>query len=99
MLLDLNTLPASRHHVERTFPPSAFDPQDDEYRVAAPVALSMDVERAGGDAYRVAGRVSTRLEMDCSRCLEAFGVPVDAEFDLRYVPQDENGGEGEREIA
>jgi uncharacterized protein len=63
-----------------------------------PAELSLDVQRAGGDAYQVAGRVTSRLEMVCGRCLDAFEVPVDASFDLRYVPAAENTGEGEREI-
>ena len=56
MLLDLNKLHGEREHVERTFQPSAFDPQDDDYRVAAPVELSMDVEKDGRDVFRVTGR-------------------------------------------
>jgi DUF177 domain-containing protein len=99
MLLDLNRLHGQRERVERTFEPSAFDPQDEEYRVAAPVELSMDLQRAGRDAFRVAGHARTRIEMACSRCLEPFEIPIDAAFDLRYVPQTENAGEGEREIA
>ena len=99
MLLDLNRLQGARDHVERTFAPSAFDPPDDEYRVVAPVELSMDVQKSGGDVYNVGGRVRTRLELTCSRCVEPFDVPVDAEFDLRYIPQSENAGEGEREVA
>ena len=99
MLLDLNRLQGARDHVERTFAPSAFDPPDDEYRVVAPVELSMDVEKAGGDAFRVSGRAVTRLELDCSRCVEPFEVPVDARFELRYVPASGNTGDGEREIA
>jgi uncharacterized protein len=99
MLLDLNKLHGSREHVERTVPPSAFDPQDPEYRLAAPVQLTMDVEKAGGDAFRVTGTVRTTLELECSRCVEPFAVPVDAAFELRYVPHSENTGEGEREIA
>lgn len=98
MLLDLNKLHGQREHVERRFEPSAFEPQDDDYRVASPVELSMDVERAGGDAYRVTGRASARLEMQCGRCLEPFEIPVDTTFELRYVPATRNAGEGEREI-
>jgi uncharacterized protein len=98
MLLDLNKLHGSREHVERTVPPSAFDPPDPEYRVAAPVELAMDVEKAGSDAFRVTGQVRTTLELACSRCLEPFVVPVDAPFELRYVPHTENTGEDEREI-
>jgi DUF177 domain-containing protein len=98
MLLDLNKLHGSREHVERTLPPSAFDPPDPEYRLAAPVQLAMEVEKAGGDAFRVTGTVRTTLELECSRCVEPFAVPVDAAFELRYVPHSENTGEGEREI-
>jgi uncharacterized protein len=98
MLFDLNKLHGAREHVERTLQPSVFDPQDESYRIVAPVALSMDVEKAGGAAFRVVGRATTRFELDCGRCLEPFEMPVDASFDLRYVPDTHNAGEGEREI-
>jgi uncharacterized protein len=98
MLLDLTRLKGAREHIERTVEPSAFDPQDAEYRVVAPVELALDIQRQGADAYAVSGRVATRLEMACSRCLEPFAVPVDASFELRYVPAAENTGEGELEV-
>jgi uncharacterized protein len=98
MLLDLSKIHGPRHVVERTFQPTAFDPQDEEYRVAAPVELSMVVEKAGGDAFRVVGSAQTTLEMACGRCLEAFQVPVHVNFDLRYVPHVQNTGVGEEEI-
>jgi len=99
MLLDLSKLHGQREHFERTFQPSVFDPQDEDYRIATPVELSMDIEKAGADAFRVTGRAVTRLEMPCSRCLEPFEVPVDARFELRYVPATSNTGDDEREIA
>ena len=99
MLLDLNKLHGTREHVERTLPPSVFDTADSDYRVVAPVRLTMDVEKAGEEAFAVKGRLSAQLELSCSRCLDAFAVPVDAAFELRYVPQTDNSGEGEREIA
>jgi uncharacterized protein len=99
MLLDLIRLHGAREHVERTFQPSVFDPPDEEYRVVAPVELSMDVAKAGGDTFRVSGNYRTRLELACGRCLEPFEVPIESDFDLRYVPVTENAGEGEREIG
>jgi uncharacterized protein len=99
MLLDLHKLHGAREHVERTFPPAAFDPQDEDYRVAAPVVFSMDVEKAGPDTFRVTGQASSRLELVCSRCAEPFEMPFQADFELRYVPAVENTGEGEREIG
>jgi uncharacterized protein len=99
MLLDLSRLHGKREHVERTFEERAFLPDDPDYRVAAPVELSIDVEKAGKDAYRVTGRATTRLELICSRCVEPFEVPVDARFELRYVPQPEAPVEAEKEIV
>jgi uncharacterized protein len=98
MLLDLNKLRGARDHFERTFEPSLFDPQDADYRVAAPVQLSMDVEKTGSDAYRVTGRATTRLEQVCSRCAEPFEVAFAETFDLRYLPQTAIQAEGEHEI-
>jgi len=87
-------------HLDRTFEPSQFaasETHEDAYAVAAPVHLVMDVHK-DGDAYRVTGRVTTRLELECGRCLEPFEIPVDSAFELRYVPQAANTGEGEREV-
>lgn len=98
MYLDLNKLRGAREHIDRTVQPSAFDPQDPEYRVAAPVELSLDIQKPGGDAFGVSGRLVTRLELACGRCLEPFEVPVDTTFELRYVPFSENTGEEEQEV-
>jgi len=99
MLLDLRKLHGQREHFERTFQPSAFDPPDEDYRVATPVELSMDIEKVGVGIFRVTGRAITRLQLECGRCLDDFEVPVDARFELRYVPQPETATEGEREIG
>src|SRR5436190_17643448 len=92
-------------HVERTFQPSEFEASvgaDEEYKVAAPVHLEMDVHK-DGEAYRVTGRVATRLQLECGRCLDPFEIAVDNPFELRYVPLVEvpPAGEdgGEREVA
>jgi len=99
MLLDLRKLHGQREHFERTFKPSAFGPQDEDYRVATPVELAMDIERSGVGVFRVTGRATTRLQLECGRCLDELEVPVDARFELRYVPQPDAATEGEREIA
>jgi uncharacterized protein len=99
MLLDLNRLHGPSEHVDRTLPVTAFDPQDEDYRVVAPVQIAITVEKAGGDVFRVTGRARTRLELECGRCLEPFEMPFDATFELRYVPQEENTGEPEREVT
>ena len=88
-------------HVERTFQPSEFEASvgaDEEYKVAAPVHLEMDVHK-DGEAYRVTGRVATRLQLECGRCLEPFEIAVDNPFELRYVPQPAAAGDqGQEEV-
>jgi len=87
-------------HVDRTFEPSAFTPGDpDDYTIAGPVRLVMDVQRESDRVYRVAGTVAAQLVVECGRCLEPYEVPVESVFDLRYVPREQNTGEGEREIG
>src|SRR4029453_14510788 len=72
---------------------------DEEYKVAAPVHLEMDVHK-DGEAYRVTGRVATRLQLEGGGCLEPFEMAGDNPFDLRYVPHVEPATEGEeREVA
>ena len=89
-------------HVDRTFQPGdipASVAADEDYTIAAPVHLVMDVHK-DGDAYRVTGRVETRLRLACGRCLEPFEIPVDSPFELRYVPEPAGAREDdEREVA
>jgi uncharacterized protein len=89
-------------HVDRTFQASEFPPsivEDEEYKVVAPVRLVMDVHN-DGQAYRVTGRVATALQLECGRCLEAFEIPIDNPFELRYVPEPAATAEGdEREVT
>ena len=103
MHLDLTHLGRRGHeHVDRTYEPAAFKASDadaEEYRVAGPVHLVMDVHRESADAFKVSGHVTTRLELECGRCLEPFEIPIDSAFELQYVPQSHNAGQGEREIA
>ena len=44
---------------------------------------------------------ATTLELDCSRCLESFRVPIDATFDVLFLPSVANTGDGQddREVG
>jgi uncharacterized protein len=99
MLLQLRSLQGAHEHLDKRFEASCFPgTEGDAFRVTSPVDLSFDVDRQENGRYRVAGRVKGALELACSRCLDAFSHPVDAEFDLRYVPRTENVGDGETEV-
>src|SRR5436190_5118966 len=101
MRLDLSQIRTALERYEKVYQPEAFssvfrdDP--DTFQVVSPVSLAFDIHR-NQQQFRLAGGVTATLELPCSRCLEAFTLPVDAPFDLRYQPHALNTGEGEREI-
>jgi uncharacterized protein len=97
MILDLSQIRRRETDVARHYEASAFAGSSAEFRVIEAVDLRFTVFK-DGDRFRLTGTVASLLELDCSRCLEAFRLPVDATFDLRYLPQSANTGE-EREVA
>jgi uncharacterized protein len=97
VLLDLSRMRSAHDRIERTYSPSDFETADEDYTVAAPVALAFDVYK-DKDQFRLVGRVGTTLRLTCSRCLESFERPVDASFDLLFLPHGRNTGEGEIEV-
>ena len=94
MKIDLTRFRRPVDRVERTLAPAEAAPAGEgAYQVVAPVALAFDVHR-NQDRFRLDGAVRTELELVCSRCLEPFRLPVDARFDLRYLPQSEEPAGG-----
>ena len=84
-------------HFEKVYEPAALGEKRDDFTIAAPVDLAFDIFK-DKDQFRLAGRVQTKLELTCSRCLEQYQMPIDAAFDLQYRPRSQNTGEGEREV-
>src|SRR2546425_622468 len=97
MRLDLNRIRTAHERYEKTYGAEAFAGDQDIFRVTGPVSLAFDIFKDKAQ-FRLAGRVQTVLEVTCSRCLEPFLIPVDADFDLRYRPHTQNTGDGEAEI-
>lgn len=87
MLLDLARIRTPQNRFDQVYEPGAFA-ADDAFRVVEPVTLGFDIFK-DKQHFRLAGRVATTLELPCSRCLDPFRCPVDAEFDLRYQPHAE----------
>jgi uncharacterized protein len=82
--------------LERTIVPGDLAAEED-YRVVAPVVLEATVAKDKAKV-RIVGHASTTLELACSRCLDAYEVPVDARFDLLYLPVVEPSAEEEIEV-
>jgi uncharacterized protein len=71
--------------------------RDNDFRIVAPVTLVADLHK-DAQKVRLTGRVTATLELDCSRCVEPFAIPVDSRFDMLFLPQSENTGDEEREV-
>ena len=97
MQLELTRYRQPLGHFSRTFQAGDLGPDEDAYRIVAPVQLDFDIHK-DKDRFRLEGTVKTELELSCSRCLEPFTMPVATDFDLRYVPRAENAGDGEKEV-
>jgi uncharacterized protein len=85
MRLELSHIRQPETEFAKVFQPADLAGGDEEYRVTAPVDLRMVIHK-DHDRFRLVGTVKTELELQCSRCLEPFKLPVDREFDLRYLP-------------
>jgi uncharacterized protein len=97
VLFDLSHIRSGRERFERVYQPADFAHGREEYEIAEPVSLAFDVHK-DGLKFRLVGRVTTVLKLSCGRCLESFRYPIDATFDLLFLPQAENTGEGEAEV-
>jgi uncharacterized protein len=97
MLLDLTRYRRPLESFSRTFQPGEVGEKEDAYTVMAPVELAFEVNK-DKNRFRLVGTVKTELELGCSRCLEPFRMPVDASFDIRYLPESEASSDPEREV-
>jgi uncharacterized protein len=97
MKLDLTRYRQPVSPFARTFQPAEVAEEGDAYRIVAPVELAFDIHK-DKDKFRLVGTVKSELELACSRCLEPFRLPVNAAFDLRYLPASEASAEAEREV-
>ena len=97
MQLDLTRYRQPEEPFSRTFQPADVQQEGDAYRIVAPVQLDFDIQK-DKEKFRLVGSAQTELELTCSRCLEPFRLPVDAPFDLRFLPASELAEEDEREV-
>ena len=98
MQLDLTRYRQPLGHFARMFQPDDVAQEEDAYRIVAPVHVDFDIHK-DKNRFRLVGTARTELELACGRCLEPFRIPFDGTFDLRYLPESESSGEGEREVA
>ena len=86
LLLDVSRFRSGTDHLDRTYEPSAFAIPADDFRLTAPAHLVADLTK-DAKKFRLTGRLTSALELGCSRCLEPFTIPIDAALDVLYLPE------------
>jgi len=97
MKLDLTRYRRPSERFTNTFAAGEVGDDPGTYRVVGPVELAVDLAK-DKDRFRLTGTVRAALELACSRCLEPFGLPVDAAFDVRYLPAASASADEDREV-
>src|SRR5579862_2418379 len=106
MLFEIKDLELQPIDFAEEFAPGLID-LGPEYRQRTPIETSGRrdlVEEHHGkhkiiQDIRVKGRVATRLELNCARCLEAVEQDVEREFDLLYRPLGVDAGRDEMSVT
>src|SRR5918912_4451602 len=98
MKLDLTRYRQPVSHFGRTFQPAEVGGDADTYQIVEPVELEFDIHK-DKDKFRLVGRVRAELELTCSRCVEPYRFPIDAEFDQRYLPSSAASDQAETEVG
>lgn len=73
--------------MEKVYPAADLSAETDDFRIASDVRFTGLLRKLDETRFRLTGTVRAMLELNCSRCLESFPLPVAADVDLTYVPQ------------
>jgi uncharacterized protein len=97
MIIDLSALDGRSKRVEIEIATARIDLAGEIARVIDPVRLNCQIS-GGGFQAEVEGRIETKLEVECTRCLEPVEMPLEFDFDVEFVKAEHFGVEGEHEI-
>src|SRR5262245_24933843 len=84
MRIELDNLEDGKGSFAHTYQPEELNLVDERVRVTEPVPVNGGV-RSSGNEVQVSGRVETRVNVECDRCLKAIEFPVSTGFKLQYI--------------
>lgn len=95
MVIKINDIPPEGSTIEVAESIDLFD----RGSAATPASASFAIRPAGNGLFRISGRVSAKPELECSRCLKHFTLPIDdAVIDIELAPGDTLQQEAEHEL-
>jgi uncharacterized protein len=89
VIIEIDKLPKEALSISRDFEFPSFELIEENTVFLSPAHVDVVIRRIG-DEVRVKGRLTARLSFVCSRCLSPYEYPVDAPFDLIFLPEEMN---------
>src|SRR2546423_11094654 len=80
------------------YQPKELSLEETDLRIIEPVEAHGQVRRKG-EEVQVSGRLKTRVEAPCARCLKPVAIPISTAFSERFVTAVRWRSEGEHELA
>jgi uncharacterized protein len=87
MIIDVDKLPEEGLKVCHDFEYFSADLVEENAVFLQPVQAELSIKKVGEEIL-IKGRINTRLSFICSRCLCPYEFPIDAKFDLVYLPEE-----------
>jgi uncharacterized protein len=87
MILDIDRLPREGLKISKNFELFHDEIVEEDAVFLLPLHAEMSIKKVGEEVF-VKGKIQTLLSFVCSRCLVPFEFPVDAAFDLVYLPEE-----------
>jgi uncharacterized protein len=84
MRIELDNLEGGKSSFAHTYQPEELNLVDERVRVPEPIVVNGRVRKSGSE-IEVAGRVETKVNVECDRCLKTLEMPVSASFKLQYI--------------
>ena len=85
MRIELDKLEGASARFAHTYEPEELVLDDEHARLVEHTQVTGRLKRSGHEV-RLEGTIKALAEIDCDRCLTRVSIPVEADFDVTYVP-------------
>jgi len=87
MIIDVERIPVDGLTIVKDFEFSPGELVEENVVFLAPVHIEAEIRKTGEEII-IKGRMTTRLNFVCCRCLNPFEVPVNSVFNLAFLPEE-----------
>jgi uncharacterized protein len=85
MRIELDKLEDKDASFAHRYEPEEIVLDEEHARLTKPPEVSGRASRKG-DEVRLRGKITATAEVDCDRCLKSVAVPIETDFDVKYIP-------------